>query len=248
MDHGDDVLAPPAVAAAIAPIMDRLRIGIARRVPPAAGPLIERFGLTPGEVQVMAMLRNLLPDRVVDVTNVHAAFLYAPADETDAALSALTAAGLIAVGAADEVVLTERGRELLVGLRSVMQAIIEELWAPHGAHVSRLAELAARALDAATDTAGPAFTLVSPPYEPTGTPPATLLAERLTPLRFHRYDAHAAAWRQAGLTAVEVQALPPGPTRDAVEADTNSRAAAPYEALTPHERFALCSGLGMLPS
>ena len=248
MQHDDEILGPAAVAAAVAPVIDRLRMGIARRVPRAAAPLMERFRLTPAEAQVMSMLRNLLPDRVVDVTSVHAAFLYSPVNETDAALSLLAAAGLIAVGGTDEVAVTDQGREFLLSLRSVMQRIIEELWAQHGREVSRLAELAARAMEAATRTAGPAFRLVSPPYEPADTPPATLLAERLTPLRFHRYDAHAAAWRQAGLTAVEVQSLPPGPSRDAVEADTNTRAAAPYAALTIEERFALCVGLGMLPN
>jgi hypothetical protein len=248
MRSDEEVLGPAAVAAAVAPVIDRLRLGIARRVPPAAAPLMERFRLTPAEAQVVSMLRNLLPDRVADVTSVHAAFLYTPVNETDAALSVLTAAGFIAGGATDEVAVTDKGREFLLSLRSVMQGIIEDLWVQHGAALSRLAGLAARAIEAATPTAGPAFKLVSPPYEPAGTPPATLLAERLTPLRFHRYDAHAAAWRQAGLTAGEVQTLPPGPRRDAVEAGTNARAAAPYAHLTTDERFELCVGLGMLPN
>jgi hypothetical protein len=67
-------------------------------------------------------------------------------------------------------------------------------------------------------------------------------------LRFHRFDAHVAAWTAAGLTAAEVQALPPGPERDAIEAATNERAAAPYEALSRAERFAFVAGLGALPS
>jgi hypothetical protein len=209
---------------------------------------MDRFGLTRAEAQVMSILPNLLPDRVADVSSVHAAFLYSPVNETHAALSALAAAGLIAARGTDHMVVTDRGRDFLLELRSVMQGIIEELWAQHHALASTLAELAARAVEAAARNSGPAFKLVSPPYEPAGTPPATLLAERLTPLRFHRYDAHAAAWRQAGLTVVEVQALPSGLTRDAIEADTNTRAAAPYTALTPAERLLLCTGLSMLPS
>ncbi|MDP1820138.1 MAG: hypothetical protein Q8K58_09650 [Acidimicrobiales bacterium] len=75
-----------------------------------------------------------------------------------------------------------------------------------------------------------------------------LLAERLTPLRFHRFDAHVAAGRSVGLTAETVQDLPPGDQRDVIEAETNARAGAPYEVLTPSERFELCAGLGALPN
>jgi hypothetical protein len=60
MRRGDEALEPAAVAAPIAPILDRLRIGIARRVPLAAAPLMERFGLARADAQVMSMLRNLL--------------------------------------------------------------------------------------------------------------------------------------------------------------------------------------------
>jgi hypothetical protein len=74
-----------------------------------------------------------------------------------------------------------------------------------------------------------------------------VLAERLTPLRFHRFDAHVAAWRAAGLTVEQVVALGPGPERTAIEEATNLAAARPYEVLTPAERFDLCAGLGALP-
>jgi hypothetical protein len=72
--------------------------------------------------------------------------------------------------------------------------------------------------------------------------------EALTPLRFHRSDAHAAAWRAEGLTADEIRDLGPGPQRERIEAETNRRAAAPYAVLSAEERFILLSGLGALPN
>jgi hypothetical protein len=133
-------------------------------------------------------------------------------------------------------------------LRTTTEPLVDELWATEAERLPRLADLAGRLVTAAADSGGLAFELLVPVFEPEGTGTAMLLAERLTPLRFHRADAHAAAWRAAGLTAEQVQALPPGPARHAIEADTNERAAKPYAALSDAERFELVAGLGRLPS
>jgi hypothetical protein len=69
----------------------------------------------------------------------------------------------------------------------------------------------------------------------------------LTALRFHRYDCHVAAWRDAGLTVAEVVALSDGPQRDAIERATNRCAGVPYGILAEGERFDLVAGLGSLP-
>ena len=141
-----------------------------------------------------------------------------------------------------------RGRECVVELYRVMAAIVDELWAGHEALVTSLAGLADRAVRAAEATGGPAFGVMAPPYEPEGATTAALLAERLTPLRFHRFDAHVAAWQAAGLTADEMRALAPGSRRDEIEEETNRRAAAPYAALDAAERLQLVAGLGALPN
>jgi len=208
---------------------------------------MEEFGLQPATAQTMSMLRNLMPARSIHRSHVHAAFVYRPAESVEQSIDDLARVGLITTDT-DELALTEHGREFLVRLRALMQGIIEELWAATGVQLATLANLAGIAVDAAGATGGDAFALVFPVYEPPGTPPATLLAERLTPLRFHRYDAHSAAWGAAGLTAEEIDVLPPGSTRDAIEAHTNALAAPPYMMLTPAQRFALCSGLGALPN
>lgn len=62
-------------------------------------------------------------------------------------------------------------------------------------------------------------------------------------LRYHRADAHAAAWQAAGLTSQAMMQLPADPVRAAIEAETNRRAGAPYATLSADERVALLAGL-----
>jgi hypothetical protein len=69
----------------------------------------------------------------------------------------------------------------------------------------------------------------------------------LSVLRYHRADAHAAAWQAAGLTSVTMRQLPSGPSRDAIEAETNRRAGVPYATLSPDERITFLAGLAALP-
>jgi hypothetical protein len=93
------------------------------------------------------------------------------------------------------------------------------------------------------DAVGSAFAVVVPPYEPQGAPPGVLLFDRLAALRYHRADAHAAAWQAAGLSVTEIVALKPGPARERLESRTNQGAARPYRILTEPERELLYGGL-----
>jgi hypothetical protein len=232
----------------MAPILDRLRMAVARRVPERAQDLAAELGLTSQGMQTLSMLRNLMPDRVVDRTGIDAVFTYTPAEHVMAAIEELIGNSLITAADSGEVVLSDRGRESIAALYALTMPVIDALWAGHEVRADKLAELARRAVDAAAATGGPAFAVMAPPWAPAGASMSVLLAERLTALRFHRFDAHIAAWRSAGLTVDAVRDMPPGDRRDAIEADTNERAGAPYEALTPAERFELCAGLGALPN
>ena len=60
-------------------------------------------------------------------------------------------------------------------------------------------------------------------------------------------DAHRAAWAAAGLTVEGIRALPDGPARRAIEAETDRRDEPAYAALSPEERLELLAGLGALP-
>ncbi len=113
--------------------------------------------------------------------------------------------------------------------------------------MAALVERIAPVLAAADRDGGDAWRAMAPAFEPERAGPGLRLLTRLGTIRYHRADAHAAAWQAAGLTAAEVVALPSGPVRDAIEADTNRRASTPYAALAPVERAALRDDLRALP-
>ena len=77
-----------------------------------------------------------------------------------------------------------------------------------------------------------------------------MLLDRLSTMRYHRADAHAAAWLHAGWTAADVAAMPWGTAwsaeRRQIERDTNRRAAFPYDDLTGDQRLALLADLAAL--
>jgi hypothetical protein len=234
------------VAALVAPVIDRLRNTMVRAIKGRGDEVVRQLGASAPALQTMGMLRNALPIRAVAREELRAVLRYLPPAEVDAGIAQAVAAGLIDDGA--ELRVTARGRAALDLLYAVGADVVGDLWSGHEARVESLLGLTARLLDAASQTGGPAFAVMFPPYEPAGATPAMRLAERLTPLRFHRFDAHVAAWEAEGLTVEKVQALGAGPVRDRIEDETNRRAAAPYAALDPAERVELLGGLGALPN
>jgi hypothetical protein len=121
------------------------------------------------------------------------------------------------------------------------------MWQDHTERVERLLEPVGRLLEAGQRSGGSAFATTAPPYEPAGATARTRLLDRLGTLRYHRADAHAAAWAAAGHTARTIVELAPGPDREAIEAETNRLAGAPFAALTPDERLLLLADLAALP-
>lgn len=209
--------------------------------------LVRDLGLDKSVAMVAGNLRNLAPDRVVARSAVLAVFAYQPSSVIDHGIDGAIRAGLVDEAEGGQVHLTERGRALAAELLAEGDAVARELWGGHEERVTTLARLAGRAVHAAASDGGDAFTVMAPSDEPAGASDAALLAERLTGLRFHRFDAHVAAWRAASLTADQIKALPPGAERAAIEADTNRRAATPYAALDASERLDFLAGLAALP-
>jgi hypothetical protein len=142
---------------------------------------------------------------------------------------------------------TPRGLAFLADFWVAQDSALAELWAEADL-VARLAETVGRVLEAAVAEAGAALLAMAPVHEPPGASPRVLLLNRLGTLRYHRADGHAAAWIAAGLTAAEIQAMSSGAERDAIEADTNARAAGPYTVLTADERLHLLADLAALPA
>ncbi|HEU0238637.1 MAG TPA: hypothetical protein VFR11_05075 [Micromonosporaceae bacterium] len=167
---------------------------------------------------------------------------------------------------------TARGHAFLDDLYASQADTLGVLWSGHEATVSRLATRTAKIVDAAARApvmAEGSFAAMTPTYEPVGTPDTVLLLNRLSALRYHRSDAHAAAWRTAGLTAAEMVALqelvglrndaggerrdpggerrdPGGERRDAIEAHTDRLAAAPFRIVPAAERPQFVEGLRSL--
>ncbi|HWC36073.1 MAG TPA: hypothetical protein VG650_14785 [Mycobacteriales bacterium] len=241
-----DPLDASSVAAAIAPVIDRLRMAVVRAIRPAQAEIAERTGVPEAVLGPIGNLRNLMPDRSAAVDDVLALFVYQPAERIRAALDGLRAAGMLEGG--DDVRLGGPGQLVVSELFARTQTFLDEAWWEHADLIASLLPIAQRACAAVAETGGAATRVVAPPYEPPGASPALLLAETLSPLRFHRHDAHTWAWQAEGLTAEQIQQLEPGPQRQRIEAETNRRAAAPYAVLTGAERFRLCTGLGALPN
>lgn len=243
-----------AYAAVVRPAIDRVHAGLHVASRERARGIVERYGLRVG---CLMDLRFALLARPLTPAGFAAVKRYATAEWREDEIEAQTEQGALAEGADGALHVTARGEKLLRAFYAVHAEVAEELWEVAGARISpptaagptvaRLAELVGRLLDAGVHTGGPAFAQMSPPYEPADTPAGLLLFNRLAALRYHRADAHAAAWQDAGLTWQEIVDMPAGPDRAAIEADTNRRDAAPYTALTPAERVELLAGLAALP-
>jgi hypothetical protein len=232
-------------AAVIRPVIDRVHVSLRNACRMEVRELYGRRGLTPGvEIDAFAALM----DHPVPEAALAARMVYWPFDP-----DAAEAPGLV------ERVdghwhLTASGRELAVEVDRILAETAERLWSfrpspslPGLAAVEAVLPLVGRLLEAGRASGGPVFRAMTPVWEPAGASPSALLVSRLEALRHYRADAHRAAWGAAGLTAEGIQALGPGPERDAIEAETNRLDGVVYEALDADERLVLLGGLGALP-
>ncbi|WP_319462147.1 hypothetical protein [Micromonospora sp. RTP1Z1] len=173
---------------------------------------------------------------------------------TDGDMTAELAEGVVVIDDDGNWRLTERGRELALFAQRATAEAAAELWTsgpsllPGLSSLPRLADLVGRVLERGLASGGPAFRAMVPVYEPDDASPAMRLVTRLGGLRHHRADAHRAAWRAAGLTVEQIMALPDGPERQAIEAETDRLDEPAYAVLSAAERLELLAGLGALPS
>jgi hypothetical protein len=232
-------------AAVIRPVIDRVHVSLRHAVRQGIKDLYARRGLTPGlEIDVFyALLDHPVPEAALA-----ARMVYWPFDPV-----AAEAPGL--VRRIDGYWhLTDAGREVVVEAERVFGATAERLWShrpspsmPGLAAVDAVLPLVERLLEAGQATGGPVFQALTPVWDAADASPSARLSSRLEALRHHRADAHRAAWIGAELTVEEVQALAPGPEREAIEEETNRLDAPVYEVLDDDERLVLLGGLGALP-
>ncbi|GIJ78988.1 hypothetical protein SAMN05443287_10754 [Micromonospora phaseoli] len=249
-------LAPHRYAALVAPAVDRV-FGAAMQAGRHGGgaELCQRYGGPPATGFLVELRTRLAATGgTVDAAGFAAVTRYRDPTACQRALNRHVAYGMLHRRPDGGLAATERGSAFLAELYQVHAEVTEELWGGHEDRVLRLAEkagcllVAALTLDGGTGPdGGGAFPALAPPYEPDGTPPGVLLLNRLGTLRYHRADAHAAAWGAAGHTAGSIVALPDGAQRQAIELETDRRAAGPYVALTAEERLTMLADLAALP-
>ncbi|NUT32317.1 MAG: hypothetical protein HOV79_04490 [Hamadaea sp.] len=249
-----DLAEPAAYAALVAPAIDRVfaETMLAGRAM-GGRELSERFG-GPLATGYLVDLRTRLgaPGGVVTDAEFAAVRRYGDLAKARELLIGQAERGMVTLD--DGIRATERGRAFITEVYALHAKVTAELWAGHP--VERLAALAGRALAVAQDPAtwahttdGHSLAAMAPPFEPSGTPSGVLLLNRLGTLRYHRADAHAAAWQAAGLTAAGIATMAGDAAgRTTIEEETNRGAAAPWRALTPAERLELLAGLAALPA
>ncbi|HEX2319444.1 MAG TPA: hypothetical protein VHJ18_10730 [Streptosporangiaceae bacterium] len=240
-------LSPARYAPLIAPVLERLTFAVVK-MSVARRPGVPAPGGAPADaMRMFAQLRTALADRTVTAAGIAAVYRYRNPEEVRGDLDGLVAAGLIEAAAGGAIEATEAGRAVLAGMYQTGAEVTGQLWNRQDSALAALNDLAGRVVQAGLATGGDAYLTLAPPYEPADATVGVLLHHRLSVLRYHRADAHAAAWQAAGLTSDAVMQLPAGPARAAIEAETNLRAGAPYAALSADERLALLAGLGALP-
>ncbi|HEY3201273.1 MAG TPA: hypothetical protein VGK55_12060 [Actinomycetes bacterium] len=241
-------LSPDRYAPLIAPALERLTFAVVRMSVARAASVPASGGASPEAMRMFGQLRTALAARPVTAAGIAAVYRYRDPDEVRSDLDGLRAAGLIDAADDGGIEATEIGRAVLVGMYQVAAEVTGQLWSQqHDNALAALNDLAGRLVQAGLATGGDAYMTMAPPYEPDDATVGVLLHHRLSVLRYHRADAHAAAWQAAGLTAEAMIQLPEGPMRTAIEAETNRRAGVPYAALSVDERVALLAGLAALP-
>jgi len=235
---------PPGYAAAVAAGIDRaFTAGMAHPRERGGRALVARHG-GPAAVGALIEFRTSLawPGRVVTWPQFEAITRYRDPVEARASIDQHARHGTLEVDASGFRA-TDAGHAFLDELYAGFAAVFAEVWPG----VDDLVELAGRVFAAAAATGGAAFAAMAPPYEPPGFPAGALLLNRIGTLRYHRADAHAAAWAAAGCTAEQIQAMAPGAERDAIESATNRLAWPPFAVLTERARAAFLDGLRKLP-
>lgn len=248
----DDIVTLDAVrfAELVAPVVSRVFVAGMRAA--AAADHDRSLMDTYGGAKVIGYvidLRNPLADgRRISMSGLRGLYRYTEPAEISATIDRSVTGGLLRRDTDGSVEATDIGRQFLADLFDQQADVLTARWNPTA--IQRINPPLARVLSAADSTGGEAWAVQSPPYEPEGKPLALVLLDRLSTMRYHRADAHAAAWRHAGWTAADVAGMPWGTAwseeRRQIERDTNRHAAAPYTALTADERLVLLADLAAI--
>lgn len=232
-------------AAEIARQVDRTFIGAMAMLRQQSGlDVVARHGgfdVVGGLVEFRSSLART--GRIVTGRQWRAVWRYRDVDDGERWIASRVASGSLA-RAADGFTATTTGRAFLRDASTAQDRVLGPGW--NSTAEPLLAPLE-DVLAAASRSAGDSFAAVMPAYELAGAGPGWRLLQLLTGIRYHRADAHAAAWASHGLTAADMVALPDGELRRQIESDTNRRAGVPWSALDGRRRSVVLAGLSSLP-
>lgn len=190
----------------------------------------------PPRLGALVELRPLLLAGPVAMDVVNGLFRYQPGINGD--ITRLERGGWL-VRSPHAVTATSRCVAMLEAINMAAGIALREWW---GRPEQELARVDAVVCGAVGTSAGPVFDALAT-VDPRGGP-AVRLFERCNALRYHRADAHAAAWQAVGLTATSVALVPSAdPVRRDVETVTNRLASRPYRPLSTVERDGLVTAL-----
>ena len=240
-------ITPDLCAALVTPHIERLTFAVVHASIGRAGPQVMRYGVPVDAIDIVGQLRTGLAARPVSAAGLAAVYRYRDAAEIRRSLDILMAAKIIEEAGDGAIRATGTGRALLAVMYKAGAEAAAGLWSAHPDLVAELNELAGRLTVAAADSGGDAYAAVAPPYEPADASAELLLHHRLAVLRYHRADAHDAAWQAAGHTVDTIRNLADGPERERIEDETNRGSSGPYATLSAAERSRLVSGLTDLP-
>ncbi len=214
--------------------------------------LRDRYGAGYGELLIDFRTVLAAPDGVVTAAAFAEVVRYHNAADIDSLVRRAEDRGAVIRDDNGLIQATPAGHAFLDDLYATQADALIPLWASASSTVGRLAAITGDLVVAATlrpPLSVGAFTAMTPNYEPVGTPATVLLLNRLSALRYHRSDAHAIAWRSAGLSAAEMEAIQKsrGARRDAIEARTNEIAAAPFRILSEDHRQTFLADLRSMP-
>ncbi|MEV4167039.1 hypothetical protein [Nonomuraea dietziae] len=232
-----------AFAASIAPVIDAVHVDVHAVGRQAGVEYVRRSGLRPG---FLIDQRYVLPLRPLTRAGLAAVYRYGTAAERDAEVADHLSQGTLREDGHGGLHATPVTLAFVEGLYTLHEQATAKLWSGREELVGEVGELVGRLLEMAERVRGGALEAMAPPYEPEGVSAGVALFNRLAAFRYHRADAHAAAWQAEGLSAREISLLREGPVWERVERETNRLAAEPYALLGQDGRRRLMDGLLML--
>ena len=196
---------PVRFAALVAPAITRTFISGMHASGDAGRELVRSYGGR--AIGNMIDLRNpLAAGRSIAHGELPAAYRYFDPKDVSDSIDRSVDAGLLDRATDGSVSASARGRSFLADLFALHDRTLTERWP--GYVLERLNPLTERLLAEAARTGGAAWAVHAPPHEAPGLGPGIIAMNRLSTLRYHRSDSHAAAWLAAGWTVERIQQFP----------------------------------------